>query len=102
MRFSLRFLGASVLALGVIGAGTGVAAPGGGAVSVPATCLVSVPGYPDATGSGRIVLTPSGAEQVTCHAQFPAGTTPPEKNLRFESGPCMIYVTVKGNVTSHC
>jgi hypothetical protein len=102
MRSSLRFLGASVLALGVLGVGTAVAAPGGGAVSAPTTCLVSVPGFPDATGTGRVVITPKGEQRVNCHAQFPAGTTLPEKNMRFDSGPCTIFVTVNGYVTAHC
>ena len=97
----LRFSGASLLALTVLGAGTAAAAPGGGAVTAPVTCLVSVPGFPDATGTGRVVITPSGSQLVICHAQLPGGSAP-SKTMRFESGPCTIVVTVGGPVTARC
>jgi hypothetical protein len=102
MRSSLRFLGVGAVALGVLGAGTAAAAPGGGAVSAPTSCLVSVPGFPDATGTGRIVITPNGDQRVSCQAELPDGTTPPAKTLKFTAGPCTIVVTTSGNVSSHC
>jgi hypothetical protein len=102
MGSALRFFGASMVAFSVIGAGTAGAAPGGGAVSMPTNCLVSTPGFPDATGVGRIVSTPSGAQKVNCHAQLPGSTTLPGKATQVASGPCTIVVTPSGRVNARC
>lgn len=98
----LRLFGVSALALTALGAGTAAAAPGGGAVSAPTSCLVSVPGFPDATGTGRVVIGPNGDQHVSCQAQFPTGTTAPAKTMKFQSGPCTVVVTTSGKVTAHC
>src|SRR5687767_10915406 len=83
----LRFLGVSMLTLSVMGAGTAGAALGDSATTVPVTCLVSVPGFADVTGTGRFVISATGSEKVICQAQFPVGTTLPGTTTRYESGP---------------
>ena len=98
---SLRLLGASSLALTAIGAGTAAAAPGGGAVSAPTTCLISAPGFPDTTGTGRVLITPSGNQHLTCQGQLPAGSAP-SKSLRLDAGPCTILITTSGAITARC
>lgn len=86
----------------VVAAGPGWAAPGGGAVVVPSTCTVSVPGFPDATGSAKVVLTPSGRQHVNCDAQLPAGSQAPSKTTKFDLGACTVTITKSGNVNSNC
>ena len=83
-------------------AGPGLSAPGGGAISAPTTCLLSVPGYGDVTGSGRVVLTPSGKQTVTCHASLPAGTQAPGKPVELGAGACKITIVPSGTVVAHC
>lgn len=102
MGFTLRWIGASALLLGLGGSGVATAAPGGGAVTLPATCLISLPGlYPDLAGAARIVVTPQGGQRVICHAQLPAGVAAPGKALRIGSGSTMIVITPSGQVTAH-
>lgn len=102
MSCTLRWIGASAFVLGVMGGGVAAAAPGGGAVTVPSTCLISLPGlFPDVTGTARIVVTPQGGQRVSCHAQLPAGVAPPAKALRIASGSTLIVVTPSGQINAH-
>ena len=104
MTKSLRLVGACALALAITGGGSAWAAPGGGAVVAPATCVVSIPGFPSwtTTGAGSIVVTPSGNQHTVCHAQLPVGTPGPAKAMRFDFGPCAIVVSTSGNVLATC
>ena len=86
----------------VVAAAPGSAAPGGGAVVVPSTCTVTVPGFPDATGEARVTLLPNGRQHVNCNAQLPAGAPTPPRNTKFDLGACTVTISKSGAVTSHC
>ena len=63
MKFSLRLVSVGALALATFGSTQALAAPGGGAIKAEAPCEITVPGFGDAVGTAKILITPSGSRR---------------------------------------
>jgi hypothetical protein len=100
MHSKLRLVVASVIAFAALGVGSAVAAPGGSSDKVP--CVVTAPGFPDATGTGRVVTTPSGRTMITCNAKLPEGASAPDEPVKIEGGGCTTTITPGGQVNAQC
>jgi hypothetical protein len=104
MKRLLRPFVASVVGVGALLVGPAAAggAPGGGAIVVPTTCLITLPGFGTATGPGTVTILPTGAQVIQCSAQLPPAATLPTRAVRIENGSCVTIVTPSGHVIGHC
>jgi hypothetical protein len=54
------------------------------------------------SGSGNVVVNPSGATNFTCHGVLPAGVDAPDRAVKFDFGDCDTIVTPAGRVRTIC
>lgn len=76
-----------------------VTAAGAGATAQPGGCQTS---NPTVTGSGNVVVNPSGATNFTCHGALPVGAETPGQAVKVAEGDCDTVLTPSGRVRTIC
>ena len=72
---------------------------GQGAVAQPGGCQTT---DPTVTGTGNVVLNPTGATNFTCQGALPADAETPDRPVKVDLGDCDTILTPSGRVRTIC